>query len=267
MGIIYNILSLPAGRYPQKKRRICPVFKEDIFENRIHRGREGAGSACPGNDKKWADAKNTFAEVLLYESAEEFLFKNETFSFDAVFLDIGLKKMNGVKLAHAIREKDRRLPIAFLTADREFALEGYEVRAVRYLLKPIGEQKLCALLDELSAGKKESPCVMVEEKGTVRRVEEDRLCYIEVMGHYSLLHLSDGGMLRVRESMEGIFAKLHGKDRFVRCHRSYVVNLSYVEKINRTCCILSDKKELPVSRNCWQELNGQFIRYYMGEQK
>ena len=92
--------------------------------------------------KKWAYTKNTAAEVLLYESAEEFLFKNETFSFDAVFLDIGLKKMDGVKLAYAIREKDKRIPVAFLTADRDFALEGYEVRAVRYLLKPI-EEKSC----------------------------------------------------------------------------------------------------------------------------
>ena len=109
--------------------------------------------------------------------------------------------------------------------------------------------------------------MMIEEKGSIHRVEEDRLCYIEVTGHYSLLHFSDGGLLRVRESMENIFAKLHGKDRFVKCHRSYVVNLSWVEKIGRTCCILSDKKELPVSRNCWQELNERFIRYYTGEQK
>ena len=217
--------------------------------------------------KKWANTKNAAAEVLLYESAEEFLFKNETFSFDAVFLDIGLKKMDGVKLAYAIREKDKRIPVAFLTADRDFALEGYEVRAVRYLLKPIEERKLSALLDELSADKKESSCMMIEEKGSIHRVEEDRLCYIEVTGHYSLLHFSDGGLLRVRESMENIFAKLHGKDRFVKCHRSYVVNLSWVEKISRTCCILSDKKELPVSRNCWQELNERFIRYYTGEQK
>lgn len=216
--------------------------------------------------KRWANTKNTTAEVLLYESAEEFLFKNENFPFDAVFLDIGLKKMNGVKLAYAIREKDKSLPVAFLTADRDFALEGYEVRAVRYLLKPVDEKKLFALLNELSADKKEGPCITVEEKGNIHRIKEDRLCYIEVAEHYSLLHLSDGGPLRIRESMESIFEKLHGKDRFVKCHRSYVVNLSWVEKINRTSCILSNKEELPVSRNCWQELNRRFIRYYMGEE-
>lgn len=67
---------------------------------------------------QWAENRKTTAEVILYESAEEFLFKNDTlsnqtFSFDIVFLDIALRQMNGVALAHAIREKDKRLPIAF----------------------------------------------------------------------------------------------------------------------------------------------------------
>jgi len=98
---------------------------------------------------RWAESRKITAEVILYESAEEFLFKNETFLYDVVFLDIAMRQMNGVELARAIRQKDKNLPIAFLTADRTFAIEGYEVHAVRYLLKPVTAEKLGSLLDEL----------------------------------------------------------------------------------------------------------------------
>lgn len=214
--------------------------------------------------KKWAKERHKAVKVILFESAEEFLFKNEVYPYDAVFLDIALKQMNGVELAHTIRKIDQKIPIAFLTADREFALEGYEVRAVRYLLKPITAEKLWELLDGLLADMKEeedTACITVEEKGVIRRVDEGRLCYLDVSGHYTQLHLSDASVIRVKESLGTVLARLHRKELFVKCHRSYAVNLSYIEKISRVECTLTDGEVLPVSRNFYRELNAQFIKH------
>lgn len=217
---------------------------------------------------QWAESRNTVAEVILYESAEEFLFKNDTpvndtFSFDIVFLDIAMRHMNGVALARAIREKDKRLPIAFLTADKAFAIEGYEVHAVRYLLKPVMMEKLASLLDELlEAEEKDTVCITVGEKGAVRKLAESSICYIEVLGHYTQLHLNDGSTIRIKESLAVVAAMLHRKELFVKCHRSFVVNLAYVEKISRAECTLCDGTVLPVSRNSYQTLNERFIQYY-----
>lgn len=217
---------------------------------------------------QWAESRNTVAEVILYESAEEFLFKNDTpvndtFSFDIVFLDIAMRHMNGVALARAIREKDKRLPIAFLTADKAFAIEGYEVHAVRYLLKPVMMEKLASLLDELlEAAEKDTVCITVGEKGAVRKLAESSICYIEVLGHYTQLHLNDGSTIRIKESLAVVAAMLHRKELFVKCHRSFVVNLAYVEKISRAECTLCDGTVLPVSRNSYQTLNERFIQYY-----
>lgn len=220
---------------------------------------------------QWAEGRKTAAEVVLYESAEEFLFKNDapandTFPYDIIFLDIAMRQMNGVTLARAIREKDKRLPIAFLTADKAFAIEGYEVRAVRYLLKPVTMEKLGSLLDELlEAAEKDTQdtvCITVGEKGAVRKLAESSICYIEVLGHYTQLHLNDGFTIRIKESLAVVVSMLHTKELFVKCHRSFVVNLSYVEKISRTECTLCDETVLPVSRNSYQTLNERFIRYY-----
>lgn len=215
---------------------------------------------------QWAESRKITAEVILYESAEEFLFKNEVFAYDIVFLDIAMRQMNGVELARAIRGKDRALPIAFLTADRTFAIEGYELHAVRYLLKPVAMEKLGSLLDELletaEADAQDTDCITVGEKGAVRKISESSICYIEVLGHYTQLHLQDSSAVRVKESLASVAAMLHQKELFVKCHRSFVVNLRYVEKISRAACGLSDGTVLPVSRNSYQELNERFIQYY-----
>ena len=207
---------------------------------------------------RWAGSRKITAEVILYESAEEFLFKNETFLYDVVFLDIAMRQMNGVELARAIRQKDKNLPIAFLTADRTFAIEGYEVHAVRYLLKPVTAEKLGSLLDELlEAAEKDmqdTVCITVGEKSSI--------CYIEVLGHYTQLHLKDSSAVRIKESLAAVAAMLHQRELFVKCHRSFVVNLSCVEKISRAECMLSDGTRLPVSRSSYQDLNERFIRYY-----
>lgn len=217
---------------------------------------------------EWADRRQEPVEVVLFESAEEFLFKNEEFPYDAVFLDIAMRRMNGVELAHAIRKKDKKLPIAFLTADSAFAIEGYEVRAVRYLLKPITADKLDSLLDELLAerhrGMEDNISITISENGATKRIAEGSICYMEVLGHYTHLHLADAPTIRIKESLAAVVADIHRKEQFVKCHRSYVVNLSYVEKITRTDCTLSDNTILPVSRSAYQLLNERFIQYYRG---
>lgn len=215
---------------------------------------------------QWAESRRTAAEVVLFESAEEFLFKNDDYPYDIVFLDIAMRQMNGIELARAIRKKDKKLPIAFLTADKTFAIEGYEVRAVRYLLKPVTTERLCSLLDELLAEQEEDTldtvCITVEEKGVNRKLAESSICYIEVLGHYTQLHLNDDSAVRIKESLAAVVEMLHKRELFVKCHRSFVVNLAYVEKISRTECTLLGGTALPISRSSYQELNERFIQYY-----
>lgn len=218
--------------------------------------------------ERWADRRKEAVEVVLFESAEEFLFKNEYYPYDAVFLDIAMRQMNGVELAHAIRRKDKKLPIAFLTADDSFAIEGYEVRAMRYLVKPVTAEKLDSLLDELLAEQEssavENVCITVSENGAAKRIAEDSICYVEMLGHYTQLHLADAPAVRIKESLAAVVENLHRKELFVKCHRSYVVNLAYVERISRTDCTLADGTVLPVSRSSYRQLNERFIQYYRG---
>lgn len=218
--------------------------------------------------EQWAKCRQESAEVVLFESAEEFLFKNDDFPYDIVFLDIAMRQINGVELARTIRKKDKKLPIAFLTADKAFAIEGYEVHAVRYLLKPITAEKLESFLDELLAEQQneieDTICITIGEKGNIKRIVENSICYVEVLGHYTQLHLVDAPTIRIKESLASIMNYFHRKELFVKCHRSYVVNLLYVDRINRTECTLLDKTVLPISRSSYHVFNERFIQYYRG---
>lgn len=218
--------------------------------------------------EQWADRRQKSVEIVLFESAEEFLFKNDDFPYDVIFLDIAMRQINGVELARTIRKKDKKLPIAFLTADKAFAIEGYEVHAVRYLIKPIITEKLESFLDELLAEQEnkieDTICITIGEKGNTKRIVENSICYVEVLGHYTQLHLVDAPTIRIKESLAAVVNYLHRKELFVKCHRSYVVNLLYVERISHTECTLLDKTVLPVSRSSYHELNERFIQYYRG---
>ncbi len=190
--------------------------------------------------ERWGVRRQEPVEVVLFESAEEFMFKNEDFPYDAVFLDIAMRQMNGMELAHAIR----------------------------YLLKPITAEKLESLLDELLSEREkrseETVCITVGENGIMKRIAEEDICYVEVVGHYTHLHLAGAAAIRIKESLAAVVARFHSKEQFVKCHRSYVVNLAYVEKISRTDCTLADNTVLPVSRSAYQCLNERFITYYKG---
>ena len=101
--------------------------------------------------KKWADEGNDTVTYFGYGSAKELLFEHpDSFPFDLLLLDIDMDGMDGMALAKEIRKKDQKLPIVFLTNRSEYVFEGYEVGALRYLLKPVEETKLFSLLDEIS---------------------------------------------------------------------------------------------------------------------
>ena len=90
-------------------------------------------------------------EISEFESAEDFLSVFEPEIFDLCFLDIYMKKMNGMDAARQIRELDPELAIVFLTSSADYVYEGYEVQALRYLTKPPVPEKVHAVIDQFLA--------------------------------------------------------------------------------------------------------------------
>lgn len=212
---------------------------------------------------KWEKVSGKNCNITVYTSAEEMLFENtECFSFDFIILDIELDRMNGIELARQIRKVDKKVTIAFLSNSREYVFEGYEVGAVRYLMKPLTKEQLFPLLYmvQKSLEEEKSYIIVGSDREKLKLILGD-ISYVEALGHYIKIHMADRS-LEIKKNVNEI-AKELGSD-FIATHRSYLVNINWIERITRTDCILSGGEIVPISRNSYEAVNQAFISYYKG---
>lgn len=213
---------------------------------------------------RWAALRRCPYQSTAFPSAEALLFHLDgTCPFDLLLLDIELPGLSGIDLARTLRQTHRSLPLAFLTNHPGHVFEGYEVAALRYLLKPITEDALFPLLDLVQDQlEQDPPCLLLTSNGESLRIDlRDILC-LEAQGHAVLLRTRDGPLTVKGPSFASLTAQL-GPD-FVPTHRSYRVNLRCVERVTRTSCLLENGESIPVSRSCWDALNRAFIDFYKG---
>ena len=215
----------------------------------------------------WEEQRGEAAELQLYNSAEQLLFEvdqpeAQELAFDLILLDIQMGGMDGITLARQLRAQDKRVTLAFLTAAREYVFEGYEVQAVRYLLKPMQQEKVFELLDLARQNLQEQPSLILNCADEKKKLSLSQIAAIEAQGHYLIFHTT-AGQPQQKASLSSLAG--HLGDSFVMSHRSFYVNLAHLLRISRTECTLDTGLTVPVSRGAYKNLNEQFIRYYRKE--
>lgn len=196
--------------------------------------------------------------ITMFHSAEEMLFECENqFPFDCVFLDIQMKNINGIECARKIREYDKKIAIIFLSAIKDYVFEGYEVNAIRYLLKPLESSKCFELLDLIADSlEKEHQYLLVNKT----KIDCEDILYIESYGHYCSIH--GDKIVETKSSLGELCGKL--SKEFIQTHRSYVVNLAHVESVLKEGCLLDDGTVIPISRNSVKKVNSAFMEFIKG---
>ena len=189
--------------------------------------------------------------------------KNATEAFNAVssqqvdliFLDINMPEISGLSFAKSINKK---IKIIFTTAYREYAVDGFDLQAVDYLLKPISFERLAQAIDKFESNRitiKNELTVEAEEKNDFIFVRSDRkmvkinfdeIKYIESLSDYIKIHLNDKTII-TRETISNIEVKLP-KHQFLRIHRSYIISISKIESFTNEFVEI-DNKALPISRS------------------
>lgn len=164
--------------------------------------------------------------------------------FDVIFMDIFLKGDNGVETASAIRTVDRHVGFIFTTIDENYTKESYRLNAYKYLLKPVSAADVAEALDiaQYKRNKRLGGLFTVmAEEGTVQ-LHPDEILYAEVYGYKTLIHTPDG----VLETATPITAllRLMPPPRFIRCHRSYLVNLDHVKGVDGDFLMSNDDRVL-----------------------
>ena len=144
--------------------------------------------------KRWRVKNGVPVATRVFSSAEDFLIHTTEFEYDMLFLDIQMGDITGMPLAKMIREKDEHIVLVFLTALGEYSLEGYEVNALNYLLKPVDETACSAVLDKAKTiiyARRDQFIMLGKDDGRMRFALKD-IYYIDSSGHYIVVHSTSG---------------------------------------------------------------------------
>lgn len=197
--------------------------------------------------RKYCEDRKESLTLKEYVNGSDFL-DEYRYDCDVVFIDIQLLGLDGISAAKELRGRDKNVCIMFITNMIQFAVNGYEVAAMGYLIKPIAYQAFKIYMDKIVAKVRENQseyAVTVEVRDAVYRIPLCDLYYVESMDHYLLWHTKDREIkaLGKLSDIEGDLTK----HNFYRCGQSYLVNMRYVSALDGAECIVNGSR-IAVSR-------------------
>lgn len=188
---------------------------------------------------------------------------------DILFLDVVMPGQNGMDVAKEIRQYDTNMKIIFLTSSPEFAVESYSVGAYFYQLKPIWEESFFRLMEAVLAEceKKKKNSLILRSKDGITRIDLQQLEYCEVLGRKLLFHLENGAVLESAGSLDDLAGQLMQYSNFFRPHRSFLVNMEYIQNISSRSIKMVNDAEIPIPHGKCSEIKNTYMEYaFNGEQ-
>ena len=174
-------------------------------------------------------------------------------SFDIVFLDIIMQDLDGMKTAQAFRKKASDKILIFVSSSREYVFEAYDVEAFQYLLKPVDDRKLKNVLQKaiVKTQSRSQEFIIVSRERQKKKLFLDDIYYFEIKGRVVDVHGPEG-IFTYYEQIGELENKLQDKG-FFRCHKSYLINLKYVDGYNRKEVILENGKKIVIAKRRYDE--------------
>jgi len=201
--------------------------------------------------------------VDTYTSGVKLLNAIEGIHYDLVILDIEMPELNGIDTAKHLRKIEDKTAIVFLTSHVEYALEGYEVNALRYLTKPVNTEKLSEIITYLLEQKKKDKRILVRNNEDVEMVFVADIYYMEAQDQMVRI-VTNKEEYRNRYNLGDYETEL-GAYGFFRIHRGYLINLGHVLRLAGREIVMDDNTSLPVSRMKEAALKNALFHYVRNE--
>jgi len=194
--------------------------------------------------------------IVMFRNGVELVKYKE--DIDIIFLDIEMPEVDGLLAAQYLRDKKVEVPIIFLTSHAEMMQKAFKVKAFRYLLKPINKSEfieaLSGALQEIMAEK-----IMVKYKETSSVINIEDIFYIESLGDNTAIHAKNQYFIS-GEPLKN-WLQVLGNQVFFQTHKSYLVNLEYVKKIERGMVYLTYEYSVPVSIRNSKKIKQKMVEY------
>ena len=214
--------------------------------------------------KKWAAKQRIDAELLEYESGEAFLAAHRRQPVQAAFLDIYMPGANGIDTARALRAFDPDCLLIFTTTSTDHALEGFQVRAMHYLVKPFTQKDIDSLTDEMLARIPQPDKYMdIKVSGSDIRLNYQSIVYAEHFSHMIHIHTPAKKTLITRLPFKSFIAPLCQDARFFVCGRGVIVNLEHAADFEDTAFIMDEGSRVFFSRELMKSARQAFMVFLL----
>ena len=204
---------------------------------------------------------NVSFEIIHFESASEFL-NTYDFSFDAVTFDIDLNGENGLKAARVLRRRDKDVVIFFVTNLAQYAVKGYEVEALDFLVKPVSYEvfklKMKRFIERIHSRSKDERELNLKSDNSFFRVKFKDIRYVETSGHKVIYHTT-GSDVTVYGSMKKAEEELKDAN-FIKCNQCYLVNPAFVLSVDGYVLTVGEDK-LQISRPQRKNVMNAMMKY------
>ena len=197
-------------------------------------------------------------QIDIYADAQRFLDADEY--YDLLLIDCLLPDISGVELAKTVRKTNSTSAFIFTTAYMDYAAEGYETNAMRYLLKPIEDRKLKEALDYFM--KYLSQASVVELTGTERHAsyaQTSEILYVEYVNRKAVVRLANRSVESYRTMKE--FESILGEEFFYRTSQRFLVNFRHITRKNDKLLIMNNGERVTISGRKLTGFNQAYIRF------
>lgn len=180
--------------------------------------------------RRYEKEKGVQFDILEFSDGDE-LIAHYPENPDILFMDIVMEHMDGLKAARLVRRRDERVVLIFVTNMVQYAVRGYSVDALDFMVKPLSYTGLKVRLDRAirKLSKSTSRQITIQSCNEHRSIPISDICYIETDNHHVILHTKEQA-IPVNASMKS-FEKDLSDLPFFRCHASFLINLKYIDKI------------------------------------
>ena len=231
---------------------MCQTYKIAICDD-FAADRKYLSSLC----ETWSRHNRYRIQISEFTSAENFLFYYaEKKDFDILLLDIEMGAMDGVTMARKLRQDNQTVQIIFITGYADYISDGYEVDALHYLMKPIQEEKLFAVLDRaVTKLIKNEKVLNIISQGEMIRLPICQINYAEVNSNYITIHSQQ--TITLKMTLSELEKKLDS--HFFRAGRSALANLEKISRVTKKEIYLQDGSIIPLPRGAYEKVNRAII--------
>ena len=219
---------------------------------------------------QFLESKQIACQIQTFSNGYDFLQSFTPSRYFAVFLDIWMEGISGMDIAYQIRNSSSWCAIIFVTSEESYALEGYRVQAMDYLVKPILSQQVDSVMTRIILRFHAQRYIEVNENRISLRILFDYILYVRSAGHFLEIYLDGQAMCRSYMTLESFLDQLDAMDetrerflmlQFPVCCRGYVVNLEKATAVDSDTVFLKGNLKIPISRSRRKQMQITYADY------